>query len=138
MLKVGLKAEVTEDTRILYCTTGILLQKLVHNQSLNSFTHIVLDEVHDRDKDMDFVLIIIRRLLSTNSKNVKIILMSATIDTARFAEYFTAPRADRNFKMCPAPIIHIEKKNPFRVLEFYADNLENLTKVRFLIFIIIY
>lgn len=61
--------------------------------------------------------------------------MSATIDTVRFAEYFTTPRADRNFNMYPAPIIHIEKKNSFRVIEFYADNLENLSSVRFISFI---
>lgn len=50
---------------------------------MSNYTHIILDEVHERDKDMDFLLIVVRRLLATNSKNVKIILMSATIDTGR-------------------------------------------------------
>lgn len=81
--QVGLKAESSEDTRILYCTTGVLLQKLIHKQTMNNFTHVILDEVHERDQDMDFLLIVVRRLLATNSRNVKIILMSATIDTGR-------------------------------------------------------
>ena len=81
-LKVGLHANSSEDTRLLYCTTGVLLQQLIKNKTLSPYTHIILDEVHEREQDMDFLLIIIRRLLVTNSKHVKIILMSATIDTS--------------------------------------------------------
>lgn len=55
---------------------------------MNNYTHIILDEVHERDKDMDFLLIVVRRLLATNSRNVKIILMSATIDKARVSFFF--------------------------------------------------
>lgn len=68
------------DTCITYCTNGVLLQKLIHDKSLASFTHIILDEIHERTDELDFLLIIIRKLLITNSKRVKIILMSATID----------------------------------------------------------
>lgn len=57
------------------------MQQLIKNKTLAPYTHIILDEVHERDQDMDFLLIIVRRLLITNSKHVKIILMSATIDT---------------------------------------------------------
>lgn len=81
-LKVGLHANSSEDTRLLYCTTGVLLQQLIKNKTLAPYTHIILDEVHERDQDMDFLMIIVRQLLVTNSKHVKIILMSATIDTS--------------------------------------------------------
>lgn len=53
----------------------------MHDKSLNSFTHIILDEIHERTDDLDFLFVVIRKLLITNSKHVKIILMSATIDT---------------------------------------------------------
>lgn len=81
LLQVGLHANMSEDTRLLYCTTGVLLQKLIKEKSLRNYTHIILDEVHERDQDMDFLLIVIRRLMMTNSRNVKVILMSATINT---------------------------------------------------------
>lgn len=45
-----------------------------------NYTHVILDEVHERDQDMDFLFIIVRRLLATNSPHVKVILMSATIE----------------------------------------------------------
>lgn len=59
----------------------MLLQKLIREKSLGNCTHIILDEVHERDQEMDFLLIVVRRFLSTNSKHVKIVLMSATINT---------------------------------------------------------
>lgn len=78
-------AKISEDTRLLYCTTGVLMQKLIKEKSLKQFTHIILDEVHERDQEMDFLLIVIRKLLTTNSRGVKVILMSATINTGEVA-----------------------------------------------------
>lgn len=74
---------MSEDTRLLYCTTGVLLEKLVQSKTLSHFTHIILDEVHERDKDMDFLFIVIRMLMAKEATNVRIVLMSATIDTAK-------------------------------------------------------
>lgn len=74
---------VSADTRITYCTTGLLLEKLCAAKSLSHYTHIVLDEVHERDKHMDFLLVVIRILLCTVSPNVKIIVMSATLDAKK-------------------------------------------------------
>lgn len=77
---MGLHSTAGEDTRLLYCTTGILLQKLIQTKDMSNFTHVILDEVHERDQDMDFLLFLVRRLLTSNSPHVKVILMSATID----------------------------------------------------------
>lgn len=74
---------MSEDTRLLYCTTGVLLEKLVQSKSLANYTHIVLDEVHERDKDMDFLFIVIKMLMAKEITNVRIVLMSATIDTTK-------------------------------------------------------
>lgn len=74
---------LSEDTRITYCTTGVLLEKLVCAKSLSKYSHIIIDEVHERDKHMDFLLILIRILLCKVSPKVKIILMSATIESAK-------------------------------------------------------
>lgn len=70
--QVGQDKKANDDTRILYCTTGVLLQKLIAKKDMREFTHVVLDEIHERDQDMDFLLIVVRRLLNTNSKGVKV------------------------------------------------------------------
>ncbi|XP_026525840.1 ATP-dependent RNA helicase TDRD9 [Notechis scutatus] len=101
-------------------TTGVLLQKVVGAKSLLEFTHIFIDEIHERTEDMDLLLLVIRKLLRTNSRFVKIILMSATIDCKEFANYFALPV--RN-KLYPAYVFQVEGK-PHAIDEYYLDDLK--------------
>ncbi|XP_052835812.1 probable ATP-dependent RNA helicase spindle-E [Drosophila gunungcola] len=118
--QVGLHRPVSlDETRLLYCTTGILLNNLIHNKTLTHYTHIVLDEVHERDQDMDFLLIVVRRLLATNSRHVKIILMSATIDARELADYFTTQN------LIP-PVISASHGRKYTIEKFYRDQLNKI------------
>ncbi|XP_031618969.1 probable ATP-dependent RNA helicase spindle-E [Contarinia nasturtii] len=122
--QVGLdKKFVSEDTRILFCTTGVLLEKLIQSKSLSGFTHIILDEVHERDKDMDFLFIIIRMLMAKEITSCKVILMSATINSKMFANYF---ECYENGKWAPAPIVKVDKKNLYKVKVYYLDDLDGV------------
>ena len=73
-------------------TTGIFLQRLVNNpDSLRSYTHIIMDEVHERDLDIDFSLVVAKHLLAKQGLDAlqfKLILMSATFNFELFANYF--------------------------------------------------
>ena len=62
----------SEDTRLLYCTTGILKNRLIRSQHMNDYTHIILDEVHERELETDFLLLVVRKFLHSNSPNVKV------------------------------------------------------------------
>ncbi|XP_055594148.1 probable ATP-dependent RNA helicase spindle-E isoform X2 [Uranotaenia lowii] len=121
--KVGLKEKLSEDTRLLYVTTGVLLQSLITSKTMSTYTHVILDEVHEREVDMDFLLIIVRRLLATNSTKTKIILMSATIDAKEFSEYFKIPKRSGYLS---APIISVDKTRLYSVREYYIDDLDKL------------
>jgi len=56
---------MSPSTRISYVTTGILLQKIVHDQNvLDKLSHVILDEVHERDIDSDFIMIALKHLLA--------------------------------------------------------------------------
>lgn len=70
--------------RILYCTTGILLRHLQRDPNLSKFSHIILDEAHERDVNTDLLMNLLRRALKEN-KNLKLVVMSATIDTEAFS-----------------------------------------------------
>nr|XP_016846157.1 PREDICTED: putative ATP-dependent RNA helicase TDRD9 isoform X2 [Anolis carolinensis] len=120
--QVGLEKVASEKTRLLYATTGILLQKLVGSKTLSEFTHIFIDEVHERTEVMDFLLLVVRKLLRTNSRFVKVILMSATINCQEFAEYFAIPV--RN-KLYPAYVFEVEGK-PHAIEEYYLDDLTHV------------
>ncbi|XP_077179907.1 ATP-dependent RNA helicase TDRD9 [Paroedura picta] len=118
--QVGLEKVASKDTRLIYMTTGVLLRKIVGAKSLAEFTHIFIDEVHERTEDMDFLLLVVRKLLRTNSRFVKVILMSATINCQEFADYFAVPV--RN-KLCPAYVFEVEGK-PHAIEEYYLDDLK--------------
>ncbi|XP_071453953.1 probable ATP-dependent RNA helicase spindle-E [Hetaerina americana] len=124
--QVGFEKVTSEDTRLTYCTTGMLLQNLVFRRDMKQYTHVILDEVHERDQDMDFVLLIVRKLLRTNSRTVKVILMSATFDVDRFSQYFCMPLAS---KLEPAPVITIEQERQYKVSVMYLDDLTELGQI---------
>ncbi|KAM0754112.1 P-loop containing nucleoside triphosphate hydrolase protein [Meredithblackwellia eburnea MCA 4105] len=77
------------DCRMLFCTTGVILSRLSRggDPDLEGVSHIFIDEVHERSVDSDFLLLELRDILKRN-KNIKVILMSATINQAQFSEYF--------------------------------------------------
>ena len=85
---VRLESKVTRGvTRLLFCTTGVLLQRLRTDPTLRELSHVVIDEVHERSLDSDFLLIVLRDALAANP-NLRVVLMSATLNAAGFAAYF--------------------------------------------------
>ncbi|XP_030622208.1 ATP-dependent DNA/RNA helicase DHX36 [Chanos chanos] len=72
---------------VLYCTTGIILQWLHLDLHLSSISHLVIDEVHERNLQSDVLLIIVKDLLTVRH-DLKIILMSATLNAEKFSKYF--------------------------------------------------
>nr|CAD7200042.1 unnamed protein product [Timema douglasi] len=120
---VGLNNQTSEDTRLTFCTTGVLVQKMINKKTLEGYTHIILDEVHERDMDMDFAILIVRKLCFTTSRHIKVILMSATFNVTKFADYFTVSDSKRKVHM-PVPVIDLDKsKSKNRIINYYLDQL---------------
>lgn len=84
---IRLESKVVHETRLVYATTGIVLRMLEASDDLQEITHLVLDEVHERSIESDFLLIVLRKLLIRRPA-LKVILMSATVDAAKFSDYF--------------------------------------------------
>ncbi|NXN95926.1 TDRD9 helicase, partial [Rhinopomastus cyanomelas] len=120
--QVSLENCYSKETRLLYVTTGVLLQKLVFAKTLAEFTHIFIDEVHERSEELDLLLLVIRKLLHRNSESVKVILMSASIDCKEFADYFALPVHDG---LSPVCVFKVEGKS-YVVKEYYLDDLEDI------------
>ena len=84
---IRLESKQSRETKIMFCTTGVLLRRLTEDPLLAKATHIVVDEVHERSLDSDFLLVLLRDILP-HRPTLKIILMSATLDAGQFQRYF--------------------------------------------------
>ena len=60
---VRLDSKQSKETRILFCTTGVMLRRLLSDPMLSNTTHVVLDEVHERTIESDLLLLLLRELL---------------------------------------------------------------------------
>jgi ATP-dependent helicase HrpA len=85
--KVRFTDKVSKKTAIKAMTDGILLAEMQHDRNLSAYSTIIVDEAHERSLNIDFLLGYLRRLLPRRP-DLKIIITSATIDTARFSEHF--------------------------------------------------
>uniref|UniRef100_A0A453DRY4 RNA helicase n=2 Tax=Aegilops tauschii subsp. strangulata TaxID=200361 RepID=A0A453DRY4_AEGTS len=93
--KVRLEGMRGRDTRLLFCTTGVLLRRLLVDRSLKGVTHVIVDEIHERGMNEDFLLIVLKDLLPRRPE-LRLVLMSATLNAEMFSSYFGG-----------APMIHI-------------------------------
>ena len=112
---------------ITYCTTGILLQQLQHmpDNVMDQISHLVIDEVHERDLLIDFLLIILKknvaRRLAQGKSVPQVVLMSATMDTELFASYF---KSDKGKGAAECPSLSVPGRT-FPVREKYLEEVIN-------------
>ncbi|CAL8111255.1 unnamed protein product [Orchesella dallaii] len=114
------------DTLLTFMTTGVLLQKLLSLKSLKEFTHIIIDEVHERDLESDFLLLIIKKIMAADTEgkeaHVKLVLMSATINTGKFSDYFMFRNENEQIQI-PPQVIKIPAVRAHLVEYHYLDGL---------------
>lgn len=72
---------------ITVCTTGVLLQIFSTHPELEHVSHLIIDEVHERDINCDVILALVKQLLTRNPR-LRVVLMSATMQSDMFAKYF--------------------------------------------------
>ena len=63
---------------MLFCTTGIALRMMLSDRPLEGISHIVIDEVHERDTQTDLLIMLVRELLPQRPQ-LRVLLMSATL-----------------------------------------------------------
>ncbi|KAK9668827.1 hypothetical protein RND81_13G089500 [Saponaria officinalis] len=115
--KVRLEGMKGRDTRLLFCTTGILLRRLLVDRELRGVTHVIVDEIHERGMNEDFLLIVLKDLLPRRP-DLRLILMSATLNAELFSSYFGG-----------APMLHIPGFT-YPVRAHFLENILETTRYR--------
>jgi ATP-dependent helicase HrpA len=104
---VGYQVRFTDRTsrrsRLKLMTDGILLAELQRDRELRRYDTIIIDEAHERSLNIDFLLGYLKRLLPRRP-DLKVIITSATIDVARFAEHFDAPVVEVSGRTYPVEL----------------------------------
>lgn len=94
--KIRFHDHTTERTQIKFMTDGILLAETKNDPLLKKYSILIIDEAHERNLNIDFLLGYLKRILEKR-QDLKLVITSATIDTASFAQHFDK-----------APVISIE------------------------------
>ena len=96
-------------------------QVCVNNpQSVSRYTHIIIDEVHERSVDSDFLCLVVRQL-AAHLPELKVILMSATLEDDRFCSYF-----EDTFGVQDVSPVYYVGSSHFSVDEYYLNTIKNL------------
>lgn len=113
--QIRLESKMSSKTALVFCTTGILLRTLMyHDNNLERVTHLLIDEVHERDRYCDFLLGVLKSRLH-RFPNLRVILMSAALDINVFSNYFAN-----------CPVLHVQGKC-YPVAEYFLEEALQMT-----------
>ena len=85
--QVRFEEVVSSRTRLRFLTEGVLTRRLLTDPALRGVTTVILDEFHERHLEADVALALLRRLQTTTRRDLRIGVMSATLDAAPIAAY---------------------------------------------------
>ncbi|MDP3764012.1 MAG: ATP-dependent RNA helicase [bacterium] len=97
-----------DSTQIKFMTDGILLRELQTDPDLNKYSVVMIDEAHERSKNIDFILGLLKGAL-VRREDLKVVIASATIDQKKFSRYFdNAPIVNVSGRTFPVDVHYTE------------------------------
>ncbi len=132
--KIRFKDRTAKNAYLKIMTDGILLAETQTDRYLNAYDTIIVDEAHERNLNIDFILGILQTLL-VRRDDLKLVITSATIDTEKFSKAFGgAPVIEVSGRMYPVDVRYQlpesskEENNDFTHVELAAQAVSRLLK----------
>ena len=97
----------SENTIIKYVTDGILVKECLTDNNLNKYHVVIIDEAHERSLYSDILFALIKQVVKVRNGSLKLIIMSATLNTEQFIKYFNnCPLLKVSGKLYPVDITY--------------------------------
>ncbi len=85
--QVRFENRTSRNSRVILMTEGLLLRKLIEDPGLEGVAGVILDEFHERSLDLDLSLALLKEIQGSFRPDLKIVVMSATLDPAPLLRY---------------------------------------------------
>ena len=107
--RVRFESRVSKRTRIEVLTKGILTRMIVDDATLDGVSVVIFDEFHERSINSDLALALTRQAQQIIRPDLKVVIMSATIDTSNICTALQVPLIESEGRMFPVELHYADK-----------------------------
>ena len=107
--RVRFESRVSKRTRIEVLTEGILTRMIVDDATLDGVSVVIFDEFHERSINSDLALALTRQAQQIIRPDLKVVIMSATIDTSNICAALQAPLIESEGRMFPVELHYTDE-----------------------------
>ena len=107
--RVRFESRVSKRTRIEVLTEGILTRMIVDDATLDGVSVVIFDEFHERSINSDLALALTRQAQQIIRPNLKVVIMSATIDASNICAALQAPLIESDGRMFPVELHYADE-----------------------------
>jgi ATP-dependent helicase HrpB len=125
----------SNETRLVFMTEGVLLRQLQDQVTLKDVGVLILDEFHERSLYSDVILGLVKRLQETTRPDLKLIVMSATLDVAPIAAFLERREGGKATRVLeadgrtfPVEVRYAARQDPRRVSESAAERIIEIAR----------
>lgn len=119
-------SQVSAATRVRFLTEGLFLRQIQANPALPGVGTVILDEFHERSLAADTALALVRKLQEQRRTDLRLLVMSATLDTQRVGDYLRCPKLTAQGRTYPVDVRYLEKRSQSPAWELAADALADI------------
>lgn len=121
--RIRFETRVSSSTRIEILTEGILTRMLQSDNGLEGVAAVVFDEFHERSLHADLAMALCRECQQVLRPDLRIIVMSATLDVSGLSQLLGAPVVESRGRQYPVSVIHTDNCDPFSIAQQTAGTV---------------
>ncbi|CAD25996.1 possible PRE-mRNA SPLICING FACTOR (ATP-DEPENDENT RNA HELICASE) [Encephalitozoon cuniculi GB-M1] len=112
-------------TRLKYVTDGVLLREIKNDKHLKKYDVVIIDEAHERSVNIDILLGYLKSILSER-KDLRVVIMSATLNSEKFASFFRCQTVEIRHRMFPLEIFFLKKSD---VADYVDEAMKTVVQI---------